>query len=168
MLRWSSCPTGRRRLTARFRPEAGRQRYERFSDGAALSDVEATPGELLPSGSCLLSESPEPVTPASMLPTLNPVTWTLPDPKIDTPSSVGTVMLTFTPRLVLYEPLESMLSVSPLTAVSMMGRILSSPVTDTDAELRFLPADLAYGDKPTRSGVPAGPLVFDVELLGIQ
>jgi FKBP-type peptidyl-prolyl cis-trans isomerase len=32
----------------------------------------------------------------------------------------------------------------------------------------WVPADLAYGDKPTRSGVPAGPLVFDIELLGIQ
>src|SRR5580698_11592638 len=29
----------------------------------------------------------------------------------------------------------------------------------------WLPADLAYGDKPTRSGAPAGPLVFDIELL---
>ncbi len=29
----------------------------------------------------------------------------------------------------------------------------------------WLPAELAYGDKPERPGAPAGPLVFDVELL---
>jgi peptidylprolyl isomerase len=35
--------------------------------------------------------------------------------------------------------------------------------------MRFwIPADLAYGDKPTRPGAPAGPLVFDVELLSIS
>lgn len=31
----------------------------------------------------------------------------------------------------------------------------------------WIPADLAYGDKPKRPGAPAGDLVFDVELLGI-
>ncbi|MEZ4221185.1 MAG: FKBP-type peptidyl-prolyl cis-trans isomerase [Polyangiaceae bacterium] len=35
--------------------------------------------------------------------------------------------------------------------------------------MRFwIPAELAYGDKPTRPGAPAGMLVFDVELLAIQ
>ena len=32
----------------------------------------------------------------------------------------------------------------------------------------FKPGDLAYGDKPTRPGAPAGMLVFDVELVGIK
>jgi peptidylprolyl isomerase len=32
----------------------------------------------------------------------------------------------------------------------------------------WIPAKLAYGEKPSRSGAPAGLLVFDVELLGIQ
>ena len=32
----------------------------------------------------------------------------------------------------------------------------------------WIPSDLAYGDKPKRPGAPAGPLVFDVELLAIQ
>ena len=32
----------------------------------------------------------------------------------------------------------------------------------------WIPPDLAYGDKPTRPGAPAGMLVFDVELLQIQ
>jgi FKBP-type peptidyl-prolyl cis-trans isomerase len=31
----------------------------------------------------------------------------------------------------------------------------------------WIPGDLAYGDKPTRPGAPAGMLVFDIELLGI-
>ncbi|HVU04240.1 MAG TPA: FKBP-type peptidyl-prolyl cis-trans isomerase [Polyangiaceae bacterium] len=31
----------------------------------------------------------------------------------------------------------------------------------------WIPADLAYGDKPTRPGAPAGMLVFDVELIAI-
>jgi peptidylprolyl isomerase len=31
----------------------------------------------------------------------------------------------------------------------------------------WIPSALAYGDKPA-SGSPAGPLVFDVELLGIR
>ncbi len=36
-------------------------------------------------------------------------------------------------------------------------------------KMRFwIPADLAYGDKPTRPGAPSGPLVFDVELLSIN
>jgi FKBP-type peptidyl-prolyl cis-trans isomerase len=36
-------------------------------------------------------------------------------------------------------------------------------------KVRFwIPADLAYGEKPTRPGAPAGDLVFDVELLEIQ
>lgn len=35
-------------------------------------------------------------------------------------------------------------------------------------KMRFwIPAELAYGDKPTRAGAPAGMLVFDVELLAI-
>jgi len=32
----------------------------------------------------------------------------------------------------------------------------------------WIPGSLAYGDKPTRPGSPAGTLVFDVELLAIQ
>ena len=32
----------------------------------------------------------------------------------------------------------------------------------------WLPAELAYGDQPKRPGAPAGPLVFDVELLEIK
>jgi peptidylprolyl isomerase len=32
----------------------------------------------------------------------------------------------------------------------------------------WIPGSLAYGDKPTRPGAPAGTLVFDVELLQIQ
>ena len=32
----------------------------------------------------------------------------------------------------------------------------------------WIPADLAYGDKPRRPGAPTGDLVFDVELLEIQ
>jgi FKBP-type peptidyl-prolyl cis-trans isomerase len=32
----------------------------------------------------------------------------------------------------------------------------------------WIPAELAYGKTPERPGTPAGPLVFDVELLGIQ
>ena len=36
-------------------------------------------------------------------------------------------------------------------------------------KVRFwIPADLAYGDKPQRPGAPTGELVFDVELLEIQ
>ncbi len=31
----------------------------------------------------------------------------------------------------------------------------------------WIPADLAYGDKPTRPGAPSGDLVFDVELIKI-
>src|SRR5688572_10200679 len=31
----------------------------------------------------------------------------------------------------------------------------------------WIPAELAYGEKPTRPGAPAGPLVFDVELVSI-
>jgi len=35
--------------------------------------------------------------------------------------------------------------------------------------MRFwIPSALAYGDKPTRPGAPAGPLVFDVELISIS
>lgn len=35
--------------------------------------------------------------------------------------------------------------------------------------MRFwIPSDLAYGDKPARPGAPAGPLVFDIELLDIK
>ncbi|HEY8039123.1 MAG TPA: FKBP-type peptidyl-prolyl cis-trans isomerase [Polyangiaceae bacterium] len=32
----------------------------------------------------------------------------------------------------------------------------------------WIPSTLAYGDKPARPGAPAGPLVFDVELLDFQ
>jgi FKBP-type peptidyl-prolyl cis-trans isomerase len=32
----------------------------------------------------------------------------------------------------------------------------------------WIPGNLAYGDKPTRPGAPAGMLVFDIELLGIN
>jgi len=32
----------------------------------------------------------------------------------------------------------------------------------------WIPADLAYGDTPKRPGAPAGPLVFDIELLEIR
>lgn len=39
----------------------------------------------------------------------------------------------------------------------------------TGDKFRFwIPADLAYGDKPKRPGAPAGDLVFDVELLKIR
>jgi peptidylprolyl isomerase len=35
--------------------------------------------------------------------------------------------------------------------------------------MRFwIPGSLAYGDKPTRPGAPAGMLVFDVELIAIK
>jgi FKBP-type peptidyl-prolyl cis-trans isomerase len=32
----------------------------------------------------------------------------------------------------------------------------------------WIPGALAYGDSPTRPGTPAGPLVFDVELIAIR
>lgn len=32
----------------------------------------------------------------------------------------------------------------------------------------WVPSEMAYGDHPTRAGAPAGPLVFDIELLGIS
>jgi peptidylprolyl isomerase len=32
----------------------------------------------------------------------------------------------------------------------------------------WIPGNLAYGDKPTRPGAPAGMLVFDVELIGVK
>jgi len=32
----------------------------------------------------------------------------------------------------------------------------------------WIPGNLAYGDKPARGGAPAGPLVFDIELLSIK
>jgi peptidylprolyl isomerase len=36
-------------------------------------------------------------------------------------------------------------------------------------KVRFwIPGDLAYGDNPSQPGAPAGPLVFDVELLSIK
>src|SRR5690606_15876710 len=31
----------------------------------------------------------------------------------------------------------------------------------------WIPADLAYGEKPARAGAPAGQLTFDVELLDV-
>ena len=36
-------------------------------------------------------------------------------------------------------------------------------------KMRFwIPSSLAYGDTPTRPGAPAGPLVFDIELLSVK
>ena len=36
-------------------------------------------------------------------------------------------------------------------------------------KVRFwIPGKLAYGDSPSQPGAPAGPLVFDVELLAIR
>jgi peptidylprolyl isomerase len=32
----------------------------------------------------------------------------------------------------------------------------------------WIPSALAYGDTPKRPGAPAGPLVFDIELLSVQ
>lgn len=32
----------------------------------------------------------------------------------------------------------------------------------------WIPSDLAYGDPPKRPGAPGGPLVFDIELIGIK
>ena len=32
----------------------------------------------------------------------------------------------------------------------------------------WIPSDLAYGDKPKRPGAPAGPLVFDIELISMK
>jgi peptidylprolyl isomerase len=32
----------------------------------------------------------------------------------------------------------------------------------------WIPAALAYGDAPTRPGLPAGPLTFDIELIDIS
>ena len=32
----------------------------------------------------------------------------------------------------------------------------------------WIPGALAYGDTPSRSGAPSGPLVFDIELLSIR
>jgi peptidylprolyl isomerase len=32
----------------------------------------------------------------------------------------------------------------------------------------WIPGALAYGDKPSRTGAPTGPLVFDIELLSIR
>jgi hypothetical protein len=32
----------------------------------------------------------------------------------------------------------------------------------------WIPGNLAYGDKPARSGTPTDPLVFDIELLSIK
>jgi peptidylprolyl isomerase len=32
----------------------------------------------------------------------------------------------------------------------------------------WIPAALAYGDKPGRRGVPIGDLVYDIELLAIE
>ena len=36
-------------------------------------------------------------------------------------------------------------------------------------KMRFwIPGSLAYGDKPARPGAPAGPLVFDIELIDFK
>ena len=32
----------------------------------------------------------------------------------------------------------------------------------------WIPGNLAYGDKPTRPGAPAGMLVFDIELIDFK
>jgi peptidylprolyl isomerase len=32
----------------------------------------------------------------------------------------------------------------------------------------WIPGNLAYGDKPTRPGAPAGMLVFDIELISFK
>ena len=32
----------------------------------------------------------------------------------------------------------------------------------------WIPGALAYGDHPSQPGAPAGPLVFDIELLAIR
>jgi peptidylprolyl isomerase len=32
----------------------------------------------------------------------------------------------------------------------------------------WIPGSMAYGDKPSRPGAPAGMLVFDIELLSIK
>jgi peptidylprolyl isomerase len=32
----------------------------------------------------------------------------------------------------------------------------------------WIPSKLAYGDTPSRSGAPGGPLVFDIELLSVR
>jgi peptidylprolyl isomerase len=41
-------------------------------------------------------------------------------------------------------------------------------MTQGDKARLWIPAALAYGEKPSSPGKPAGDLVFDVELLGIQ
>jgi FKBP-type peptidyl-prolyl cis-trans isomerase len=41
-------------------------------------------------------------------------------------------------------------------------------ISEGDKVRLWIPADLAYGDKPQKPGAPAGDLVFDVELLGIR
>ena len=32
----------------------------------------------------------------------------------------------------------------------------------------WIPSELAYGDNPSQPGTPAGPLVFDIELLSVR
>lgn len=41
-------------------------------------------------------------------------------------------------------------------------------MSEGDSVRFWIPSELAYGDKPKREGAPAGPLVFDVELIAIQ
>jgi peptidylprolyl isomerase len=62
------------------------------------------------------------------------------------------------------------------------GKPISFPLTDVikgwtegvqlmvvgDKARLWIPSALAYGDKPAREGMPAGPLVFDIELLAIR
>jgi peptidylprolyl isomerase len=62
------------------------------------------------------------------------------------------------------------------------GKPISFPLTDVikgwtegvqlmtvgDKARFWIPSKLAYGDKPAREGAPAGPLVFDIELLAIR
>jgi FKBP-type peptidyl-prolyl cis-trans isomerase len=56
----------------------------------------------------------------------------------------------------------------PLNAV-IKGWTEGVPLMVVGDKARFwIPSALAYGDVPERAGTPAGPLVFDVELLAIQ
>jgi len=56
----------------------------------------------------------------------------------------------------------------PVTAV-IKGWTEGLQLMKVGDQMRFwIPASLAYGDKPTRPGAPAGMLVFDVELLAIH
>ncbi|HEX4475982.1 MAG TPA: FKBP-type peptidyl-prolyl cis-trans isomerase [Polyangiaceae bacterium] len=60
----------------------------------------------------------------------------------------------------------------PLTArldQVIKGWTEAVPLMKVGEKARFwIPAELAYGEKPTRPGAPAGMLVFDIELLEIK